>query len=101
MAHGAWPEGEVDHIDHDKSNNRISNLRVTTRTGNGRNASLFRTNTSGASGVEWYKMRQRWRAYISVNNRRVHLGYFDAFDEAVAARKTAEINLGYHPNHGR
>jgi hypothetical protein len=68
---------------------------------NQRNARLPKHNSSGVVGVLWSPRVNRWRAQISKNGKQVHLGYFDCMDEAVTARKAAEIQNGFHPNHGR
>ncbi len=100
MKHGAWPEGEVDHINGDKADNRISNLRVVTHQQNARNRPLRRDNMSGVSGVGLF--RGKWRASIKGDsNEPIFLGEFDTLEDAAEARRSAESALGYHPNHGR
>jgi len=101
MTHGEFPPDEIDHIDGDRLNNRISNLRAVTRLENLRNQARQKNNTSGVTGVVWRKDRAKWQSSIKVNWRRKHLGYFDSFDDAVAARTLAEAIHGFHPNHGR
>ena len=59
------------------------------------------TNASGVTGVFWYKRRDGWIAQIYVDGKQRHLGFFDNLLDAVAARKSAEIEYNYHPNHGR
>ena len=61
--------------------------------------SLDREMDSGK--IAYVILLQKWRAQIRVDGKRKHLGYFDTFDDAVAARKAAEIEHNYHPNHGR
>lgn len=100
MVHDSWPEVQIDHEDHDRANNRIGNLRSTDRVGNMRNASRAANNTSGVTGVDWCSAGGRWRAQITVRQRRLYLGLFHDFDAAVAARKAAEREHGFHPNHG-
>ena len=99
--HGEWPNGEIDHIDGNRGNNRIENLRCVDKSTNQRNASLRVDNTSGQVGVYFNKASGRWRARINHNGRRVFLGSFVSFEDAVTARKDAEAELGYHENHGR
>lgn len=96
--HGRWP-GALDHIDGDRANNRIANLREVTTTENNRNKKIGRNNTSGVLGV--YKHRNRWRANIKAGGKLLTIGHFASFDEAVAARKAAERQYGFHENHGR
>lgn len=100
IVHGYWPEHDVDHIDGDRSNNRIENLRAVTRTGNRRNSALMSTNKSGVNGVWWNKNLSKWVVQIGAG-KKVHLGCFSNFDDAVKRRKEAEVSLGFHPNHGR
>lgn len=99
--YGKWPEHQIDHIDGDPTNNKIENLRDATRTEQARNAAMPSTNRSGVVGVCWDKSRRRWSAFIHIDNRVRHLGRFAQMDDAVRARKAAEIRFGFHPNHGR
>ncbi len=91
---------QIDHIDHDRRNNRISNLRKVDSLGNRRNSGMSSLNTSGVTGVSWCRRRGRWRASIKINKVLKHLGYFDSFDDAVNVRKKAEEIYGFHKNHG-
>lgn len=82
-------------IDHKYGNasrydNRKSNIRIVTPSQNGMNKPLLKNNTSGVTGVSFNKRKQKWESYITVNNKRKGLGYFDNFEDAVAARKEAE-----------
>lgn len=99
--YGRWPNGEVDHINGDRSDNRISNLRDVTRKVNSRNMKKSASNRSGVTGVSFYKASKKWQARIMSDGKYLHLGYFDKFKDAVSARKDAELKIGYHPNHGR
>src|SRR5262252_6131859 len=58
---GAWPKEEIDHINGDRADNRWCNLRAATRSINGRNAVMKRTNTSGVTGIDWWKPGKLWR----------------------------------------
>lgn len=98
---GEWPKADIDHINGDRSDNRISNLRDVSRVVNSQNAGLRKSNTSGVCGVSWTKARNKWTAAITNNRRVKNLGFFDSFDEAVAARRKAEAALGFHQNHGK
>ena len=99
--HGKWPDGQIDHIDGNRLNNCIYNLRDATITENSRNQKLKSSNTSGHIGVSWHKGDKRWRATISENSKKIHLGSFLLLEDAVSSRLDAEIRLGYHENHGR
>lgn len=97
-----WPEGEIDHINGNRADNRWLNLRAVSRAENARNIKRHATNTSGVSGVVWHKASNKWSATIGASaGRSSYLGLFANFDDAVAARKAAETHRGYHPNHGR
>jgi HNH endonuclease len=95
--YGEWPRHEIDHINGDTSDNRMSNLRDTTQ--NQRNKCIDPRNRSGVCGVS--KEKGKWRARISHGGKWLHLGFFADFADAVKARKEAESRFGYHENHGR
>lgn len=79
LTHGQWPDGEVDHINGDKVDNRLDNLRVVDRAGNSQNQrAAHRDNSSGFLGVTWNKQHCRWQAKLQVNKKMHHVGYFDA-----------------------
>jgi hypothetical protein len=99
MHYGVWPTQMIDHISGDRADNRIVNLRQTTQSENNRNQRIRADNTSGYVGV--YKRGAKWYARISVDNKKLHLGLYDTVEQAVQARKQAEIDYGYHENHGR
>lgn len=101
LYYGVWPNGQIDHINHDRFDNRIANLREVSCTENLRNAKRSSRNKSGVTGVSWAKSRNKWIAVITDQSKNINLGYFSDFDAAVAARKKAESDLGYHPNHGK
>jgi len=86
---GRWPIGDLDHINGNRSDNRILNLREATRSQNNCNASLRRNNKSGVTGVSWVRKLSKWTARVSLGNAPVYLGVFNTFDEAVTARKAA------------
>lgn len=98
--HGELPE-EIDHIDGDKTNNAINNLRSVTHSENLRNTKKNTRNTTGVVGVTHRKKRNKWLAYITVNRKRIHGGIFDTMDEAVEARRKLEEKYDFHENHGR
>lgn len=99
--YGDFPKDEIDHIDGNPTNNSIKNLRSATSQENKKNMCRPKTNTSGVIGVGWRKCRKKWRATISLNNKQLHLGYFDSFEDACKSRKKAETKYNYHENHGR
>lgn len=102
MHNGKIPEGmEIDHINHDRSDNRIENLRLASRLENSKNTSLLKRNKSGRVGVCWRKKEKKWHATIYDKGKSVHLGLFSSIDDAIMAREQAEAKLGYHENHGK
>lgn len=91
----------IDHIDGDTTNNRLCNLRSVQRADNQRNMRKRKNNTSGVQGVWWHEECKKWQAEIMVGYRKRYIGLFLEKDEAVSARKEAEIKYGFHKNHGR
>ena len=98
---GKEASGFVDHINGDGTDNRWSNLRDTDNKTNSRNARRRKEALgSGVMGVRWHKKANKWVAGIHHKGKNVHLGLFVDFDEAVKARKEAEIKYRYSENHG-
>ena len=100
MYYGKWPEYNIDHINGDGLDNRISNLRDVPQTINGKNCRFSKNNTSGATGVNWYKRDSVWESFVHVNRKKIFLGRFKDFNEAVKARKDAENKYGFTERHG-
>ena len=88
ISYGRWPEGDVDHINGDKSDNRLENLRDVPRWLNVHNGGVRRDSGSGVRGV-WRAANGRWRAYIRLHGKTKHLGYFGSLQEAADARAAA------------
>ena len=85
------PSGkEVDHIFHNTNDNRKEYLRICETYENAINKRLQSNNTSGVKGVSWNNSRSKWVAYINYNKKRISLGRFDSFKEAVKVREEAE-----------
>lgn len=81
----------VDHIYHNKFDNRKSKLRIVTSSQNSMNRKIHSNNTSGTKGV--CRINNKWNANICVNGEKYNLGYFDNLDDAVRVRKEAELKL--------
>ena len=96
---GAVPQ-EVDHKNRVRDDNRWANLRSSTRSDNMRNAARRECNTTGVVGVSFRPRRNRWVARITVGRKRVQIGTFMEFSQAVEARIRAELRHGYSPTHG-
>lgn len=94
----SWPSDEIDHIDGNRSNNKIQNLRVVAAIENAKNLRLSKLNTSGRTGV--YSMNSRFAAAIGYRYKTIFLGV-GTFEECVALRESAENKYGYHENHGK
>lgn len=84
-----------DHLDRNPDNNTRENLVLKDNISNSHNRGLSRTNTSGKTGVHKNKDHTGWDAYITVNYENIYLGNFASFEEAVAARKDAELKYGF------
>lgn len=104
ITYGYWvkyPDFEIDHINGIRSDNRIENLRIVTKSQNQRNSGKRITNTSGVHGVNWKPKYNkipgdgRWVARIWNGPKHVYLGSFKTLHEASIARKAAERALGY------
>jgi len=92
-----------DHKNGDKLDNRKANLRACTRSQNGMHATKIRSNTPfGVIGVSLHKRTGKYRAYINVGKRLVHLGMFVTVEEAAVARRKAERRYykGFAPKVG-
>lgn len=96
LSTGEEPD-EVDHINGDRTDNRLVNLRNVNRQVNCQNTAKATRNTSGVVGVRWHRSGRGWT--VSIGHE--YVGFYKDFERAVAARKAAEAQKGFHPNHGR
>ena len=95
IAYGSLPDRFIDHINGDKSDNRLSNLRLATDSENKRNVGKRQHNTSGFKGVTWDKANKRWLAHATFQGKGVHLGRHSTPEAAAQAyREFAEQNHG-------
>lgn len=103
--YSTWPDGEVDHIDHDTSNNTIVNLRAVDRQNNLRNASMRTDNSSGVTGVRRLKDNSAWVAFITLSpgcrRQRRFPPTTSGFADACAWRQSMQLKHGFHQNHGK
>lgn len=102
--HGEWvkyPDFEIDHVNGDRADNRIQNLRKVTKSLNQRNSSMRKNNQSGVIGVNWVASKRRWIARIWDGPHHRYLGQFTKIEDAAVARAKAERELGYARGHGK
>jgi hypothetical protein len=90
---GVWPTEYLDHINGDRSDNRIENLREVNASENSKNRSIHKNNQSGFKGVSFSKSHNKWVARIVHNYRQNVLGYFDSIEDAVAAYERASAEM--------
>ena len=94
--HRVMPTHDIDHINGDKRDNRIANLRDVSQSMNQQNQTRpQKRGTSGYRGVSWHKRAKRWWARIKINGRNKHLGYFSNPEDANAAYLAAKLR--FHP----
>jgi len=101
LANGDWPSSEIDHINGNRSDNRICNLRDVDSLENQKNLSLRHDNKANRIGVSWYSRGKKWTASITVNRKWIFLGRFTKICDAIQAREIAESQFGFHKNHGK
>lgn len=99
MESGELPRDMVDHIDHDRDNNKIENLRESCYSTNNRNTTSHNGSTSKYLGVHWRRDNKKWVAQIKDNGERVYLGQFSDEEEAgLAYNKEAVLRHGEFAN---
>lgn len=96
-------EGEIDHVNGVRDDNRIENLRLVSTRENSLNLKRNRLNKTGRTGVVFRDRlpKRKWLARITVEGKSIYLGAYQCYGEAVAARKEAELKYGFHENHDR
>ena len=92
--YGDWPKGQIDHINRNKGDNRIENLRDITQTQNARNCDLRKCNTSGYRGVLKTRIG-KWQSQIKLDGSYINLGIFEFKHEAISARRKVERENNY------
>jgi hypothetical protein len=97
MHYGYFPENQIDHRNRIRHDNWIANLRETSPQCQMRNKSMQSNNSSGVTGVHWYKNNQKWQSRIAVAGSQISLGLFSNFTDAVLARWKAEVKYDF-PN---
>lgn len=98
--HGYLPQF-IDHIDGNKLNNSINNLREATLAQNNYNAKKPVSNTSGFKNISWCKNSKKWKVYLHFNNKSKHFGYYHDIDVAKFIAETMRYKYhGQFANHG-
>lgn len=98
MAHGELPES-IDHINGDRADNRLENLRSCTQAENNKNQKLAKTNKSGFKNVSWYAPYSKWRVTVRANGKQKNCGYYE--DIELATLVAAEARDKYHGQFSR
>jgi len=91
--HGYMPPQQIDHINRDRSDNRLINLRLATHSLNNQNKKIQINNTSGFKGVSYDKKIKKWVSNIGINNKNNRIGRYENISDAIHARQIAEIIL--------
>lgn len=97
---GRWPDHEIDHLNGDRQNNSILNLREVLPSENRKNTRLRSDNTSGACGVYWDKDLKKWRSAIGLSGKLIHIGVYKNKDDAINARLSFQESAGFSKRHG-
>lgn len=87
---GGWPNFDLDHINRNRQDNRIANLRPATRSQNCQNQKPRSDNVSGVKGVHWCKRKERWIVQMNIGGKRKQLGAFTQLNDAQIVRAAAE-----------
>lgn len=101
LLNGAWPQGDLDHINGDRLDNRIDNLRLVDSSINAMNRRPNKGKSSGLPHGVSIKRNGRIFAQVQKNGKNKHLGYFDTVEAAHTAYTEAKRSMGFHENHGK
>ena len=97
MLFGYIPEGFfIDHVNGNKIDNRLQNLRLATNSQNQQNRPAPKNNSSGYRGVTWHKQMNKWMARISYKGKRKLIGFFDSAEDAYKAYKKEAKEIFTH-----
>lgn len=96
LHYGRWPKFQIDHIDRNKQNNKINNLRDVKQSKNQLNTGPRKDSSTGHRGVSWNKKRQKWQVRIQIDGKRTELGFFSDINDAISKRRDYEKFIGDH-----
>lgn len=94
IVYGEMPVETIDHINRNKLDNRIENLRLATKRQQMQNRCITKNNTSGVCGVHWVQRDKKWRAVIGDNKKKIYLGCY--VSKLEAAKAVADAKKQYH-----
>lgn len=97
--HGEYPNSQIDHINQNKQDNRILNLRLVSKKQNMENRGSQKNNTTGFKGVSWHKQRKKFVAWIKHNGKQRYLGIYASAEQAYSAYQKAAAELHTHNPH--
>jgi hypothetical protein len=101
IKNGSWPKNQIDHINGNKDDNRIINLRECSASQNQQNSKKRIDNKSGVKGVSWHNGRKNWVCQLQINKKKIHVGEYKKFEDAVSAIKIAREKIHKeYANHG-
>lgn len=100
LHYGEWPNGDIDHENHDPSDNRIKNLRSVSNAENHKNLPKYRCNKSGIPGI-YLSESGTWRARVYMDRKLHHAGTHVCLGRAIKALSNTKLRLGFHSNHGQ
>lgn len=101
MHHGSIGDVQIDHINHERDDNRIENLRLVSHKENSQNQKTRSNNLSGFGNISYDKRKKGWVVRITVGERYIYGGKYDTIEEALSAKFFLIGEFGYHPNHGQ
>lgn len=99
ISYGELPP-EIDHLNGDRADNRLTNLRAANASMNLKNKKMYSTNSSGYTGVRWHKRDKKWVASGKIDNKYIHLGRFENIEIAAAVARNFRLQNGFSVRHG-
>lgn len=100
LHYGDWPEGEIDHINGNRADNRLCNLRDIPKDVNAKNKRMSSRNKTGYNGVCFNKRNGKYLVQVGSKGFKKFSAHYETLDEAVRVRREKEAEFGYHVNHG-